>query len=240
MYIEILDQSLQPGPVGETGELYIGGAGLARGYFNRPELTAEKFIGIPDLKNLKGIARFYKTGDLARYLPDANIEFLGRVDSQIKLRGFRIELGEIESVLTQHPDIQQAVVMVREDVADDKRLVSYVVPKPSRMPTVAGKPRYILPNNLAIAHLNQNETDFLYKEIFEIKAYLKHGITIQDGDCIFDVGTNIGLFSLFAHLSANPIKIYGFEPNPFVFEKLEHNTALYQVDAKLFNCGLSG
>ncbi|HID98665.1 MAG TPA: amino acid adenylation domain-containing protein [Thiotrichaceae bacterium] len=240
VYIEILDQSLQPVPVGETGELYIGGAGLARGYFNRPELTAENFIDIPDLKNIKGIARFYKTGDLARYLPDGNIEFLGRVDSQIKLRGFRIELGEIESVLTQHPDIQQAVVMLREDVADDKRLVSYVVPKPSRMPTVGGKPRYILPNNLAIAHLNQNETDFLYKEIFEIKAYLKHGITIQDGDCIFDVGTNIGLFSLFAHLSAHHIKVYGFEPNPFVFEKLEHNTALYQVDAKLFNCGLSG
>ncbi|RKZ67573.1 MAG: hypothetical protein DRQ99_06290 [Candidatus Parabeggiatoa sp. nov. 3] len=240
VHIEILDQSLQPVPVGKEGELYIGGAGLARGYFNRPELTAEHFIDIPDLKNLKGIARFYKTGDLARYLPDGNIEFLGRIDAQIKLRGYRIELGEIETVLTQHPDIQQSVVMLREDVANDKRLVSYVVPKPSRAPTIAGQPRYTLPNNLAIAHLNKNETDFLYKEIFEINAYLKHGITIQNGDCVFDVGTNIGLFSLFAHLSANHIKVYGFEPNPFVFEKLEHNTALYQVDAKLFNCGLSG
>ena len=238
----ILDPQLQPVPVGESGELYIGGAGLARGYFNRPELTAKKFISkanLPVLKDLAGLV-LYKTGDLARYLPDGHIEFLGRIDDQVKLRGFRIELGEIETVLAQYPDVQQAVVTVREDVANDKRLVSYVVPKPSRMPTVAGKPRYTLPNNLAIAHLNKNETDFLYKEIFEVRAYIKHGITIQNGDCIFDVGTNIGLFSLFAHLSGNNVKVYGFEPNPFVFEKLELNTTLYEVDAKLFNCGLSG
>jgi len=240
--IYILDQKLQPVPVGEAGELYIGGAGLARGYFNRPQLTAEKFIPKPNLtgfKNLSGLV-LYKTGDLARYLPDGNLEFLGRTDNQVKLRGFRIELGEIEMVLAQHSDVQQAVVTVREEIVGDKRLVGYVVPKPSRMPTVAaGEPRYVLPNNLAIAHLNKNETDFLYKEIFEINAYLKHGITIKDGDCIFDVGTNIGLFSLFAHLNGNNIKVYGFEPNPFVFEKLELNTALYEVNAKLFNCGLS-
>jgi len=236
----ILDQQLQSVPVGESGELHIGGVGLARDYLNRPELTAEKFILKPNLTGLVSDIRLYKTGDLARYLPDGNIEFLWRIDNQVKLRGFRIELGEIETVLTQHPDVQQAVVTVREDVANDKRLVGYVVPKPSRALTIASQPRYTLPNNLAIAHLNKNETDFLYKEIFEINAYLKHGIMIKDGDCIFDVGTNIGLFSLFAHLSANNVKVYGFEPNPFVFEKLELNTALYEVDAKLFNCGLSG
>ena len=244
--ISILDQQLQPVPVGESGELYIGGACLARGYLNRPVLTAEKFIPnqIPPnslfSKETPFLStRLYKTGDLARYLPDGNIEFLGRTDSQVKLRGYRIELGEIETALAQYPDVREAVVLVREDVVGDKRLVSYVVPKPSRAPTIAGKPRYPLPNNLAIAHLNKNETDFLYKEIFEVGAYLKHGITIKDGDCIFDVGTNIGLFSLFAHFSGKNVKIYGFEPNPFVFEKLELNTALYQVNAKLFNCGLS-
>ncbi len=243
---DILDQQLQSVPVGESGELHIGGVGLARDYLNRPELTAEKFILKPNLtgfKNGSGLVssdiRLYKTGDLARYLPDGNIEFLGRIDNQVKLRGFRIELGEIETVLAQHPDVQQAVVTVREEVVGDKRLVGYVVSKPSRAPTIASQPRYTLPNNLAIAHLNKNETDFLYKEIFEINAYLKHGITIKDGDCIFDVGTNIGLFSLFAHLSAHNVKVYGFEPNPFVFEKLKLNTALYEVDAKLFNCGLS-
>lgn len=246
VHIYILNKELQPVSVEETGELYIGGACLARGYLNHPELTAEKFVPhqnkIPPTPPLQKeeISRLYKTGDLVRYLPDGNLEFVGRTDDQIKLRGFRIELGEIETVLAQYPDVQQAVVTVREDVAEDKRLVGYVVPKPARMPMVAGKPRYILPNNLAIAHLNQNETDFLYKEIFDIKAYLKHEITIQDDDCIFDVGTNIGLFTLFAHLSGNNVKVYGFEPNPFVFKKLELNTALYQVDAKLFNCGLSG
>ncbi len=244
---DILDQQLQSVPVGESGELHIGGVGLARDYLNRPELTAEKFILKPNLtgfKNGSGLVssdiRLYKTGDLARYLPDGNIEFLGRIDNQVKLRGFRIELGEIETVLAQHPDVQQAVVTVREEIVGDKRLVGYVVPKPSRSPTIASQPRYTLPNNLAIAHLNKNETDFLYEEIFEINAYLKHGITIKDGDCIFDVGTNIGLFSLFTHLSAHNVKVYGFEPNPFVFEKLKLNTALYEVDAKLFNCGLSG
>jgi amino acid adenylation domain-containing protein/FkbM family methyltransferase len=244
--ISILDLQLQPVSVGESGELYIGGACLARGYLNRPELTAEKFI--PNQISTNSLfsketpflsTRLYKTGDLARYLPDGNIEFLGRTDSQVKLRGFRIELGEIETALAQHLDVQEAVVLVREDVVGDKRLVSYVVPKPSKAPTIAGKPRYTLPNNLAIAHLNKNETDFLYKEIFEVGAYLKHGITIKDGDCIFDVGTNIGLFSLFAHFRGKNVKIYGFEPNPFVFDLLELNTALYEVDAKLFNCGLS-
>ncbi len=244
--ISILDPQRQPVPVGESGELYIGGACLARGYLNRPELTAEKFI--PNQISPNSLfsketpflsARLYKTGDLARYLPDGNIEFLGRTDSQVKLRGYRIELGEIETALAQYPDVREAVVLVREDVVGDKRLVSYVVPKPLRAPTIAGKPRYPLPNNLAIAHLNKNETDFLYKEIFEVGAYLKHGITIKDGDCIFDVGTNIGLFSLFAHISGKNVKIYGFEPNPFVFDLLKLNTTLYQVDAKLFNCGLS-
>jgi aspartate racemase len=149
--VYILDDDLQPLPVGVPGQLYIGGDGLARGYHNRPELTREKFIPEP----FKGPGvRIYSTGDMARYLPDGNIELLGRIDHQVKIRGFRIELGEIEATLSQHPDVRQTVVIVREDTPSEKRLVAYVVPRPGRSPTVgdlrtflgAKLPEYMVPS----------------------------------------------------------------------------------------------
>ncbi len=124
--VYLLDPNLNPVPIGVPGELHIGGDGLARGYLNRPELTREKFIRHPFSRNPQ--ARLYKTGDLARYLPDGNIECLGRIDDQVKLRGFRIELGEIESVLHQHATVSESVVVAREDAPGDRRLVAYVVP----------------------------------------------------------------------------------------------------------------
>jgi len=123
--VYVLDGNEQPVPIGVCGELYIGGDGLARGYLNRPELTAEKFIPNPFSDVPK--ARLYKTGDLARYLPDGNIEYLGRIDNQVKIRGFRIELGEIETILNQDSTVQEAVVISREDEPGDKRLVAYIV-----------------------------------------------------------------------------------------------------------------
>jgi acyl carrier protein len=123
--IYILDPHLKPVPIGITGELYVGGTCVGRGYLNRPELTQAKFIPHPFSSHPGD--RVYKTGDLARYLPDGNIEFLGRIDNQVKIRGFRIELGEIESALNSHHHIQQAVVMAREDVPGNKQLVAYLV-----------------------------------------------------------------------------------------------------------------
>ena len=150
--VYVLDAYLHPVPIGVTGEVYIGGDGVARGYLNRPELTAEKFL--PDPFSREPSARLYKTGDLARYLPDGNLEFVGRSDHQVKLRGYRIELGEIESVLRPHPAIQDIVVVLREEMVGDKRLVAYLVPAQSQLPPVSelrsfvqGKlPEYMVPS----------------------------------------------------------------------------------------------
>src|SRR6266571_4234159 len=149
--IYILDEHLQQVPIGVPGELYIGGAGLAKAYLNRPELTAERFIPNPFSQNPG--ARLYKTGDLARFLPDGQIAFLGRTDHQIKIRGYRVELGEIEAVLNQHPAVQQAMVIAHEDVPGEKRLVAYIVPNPGvqlssdslRETLAAYLPDYMLP-----------------------------------------------------------------------------------------------
>jgi len=139
--IYLLDSPLNPVPVGVPGELCIGGGGLARDYLNRPELTAEKFI--PNPFSDEPDARLYKTGDLARYLPDGNIEFLGRLDYQVKLRGFRIELGEIEAVLSQHLAVRDIVVLAREDEPGNKRLVAYVVPTQNQKPTIDELRRFL-------------------------------------------------------------------------------------------------
>lgn len=235
--IYLLDQNLNPVPIGVPGEVHIGGDNLTRGYLNRPELTAEKFI--PKPFGNESAARLYKTGDRARYLPDGNIEFLGRTDHQVKIRGYRIEPGEIEAVLREHPQVREVAVVGREDTVGEKRLVAYVVAEQDCAPTVAGKQRYRLPSGAAVAQVNKNETDYLYQEIFERQAYLRHGITINDGDCIFDVGANIGLFMLFANQICTSPRVYSFEPSPAVFEVLRANASLYGPKVKLFNFGLS-
>jgi hypothetical protein len=141
----ILDNHLYPVPIGIPGEICVGGVGLARGYANSPDLTAERFI--PDPFSAEPNARLYRTGDLARYRSDGRIEFLGRVDHQVKIRGFRVEIGEIEAVLSHHPGVQQAIVVACDDAQGRNRLVAYVIPKKGEV-LVAGELRDFLRREL--------------------------------------------------------------------------------------------
>jgi amino acid adenylation domain-containing protein len=141
MQVYLLDQHLRPVPIGIPGEIHVGGVGLARGYLNQPPLTAERFV--PDPFSHTPGARLYKTGDLARFVGDGEIEFVGRVDQQVKVRGFRIELGEIETVLSRHPGLREAVVVAREDVSGAKRLIAYVVAREEPPPATSELRNYL-------------------------------------------------------------------------------------------------
>ena len=258
--IHIVDANLQPVPVGVPGELQIAGVGLARGYVNRPDLTAEKFI--PDPFSRVPGARMYRTGDLTRYRPGGEIEFLGRIDHQVKVRGFRIELGEIEAALISHKAVREAVVIAKESHTGDKRLLAYVVPRQEHLPELQAytdaaaqssttsapdarredaERRHKLPNGLVIAHDGdiQFNTMDIYREVFEKEVYLKHGVTLSDGDCVFDVGAHIGLFTLFVNEKCRNARVYAFEPIPPTFKVLRANVSIPGLSVKLFNLGLA-
>src|SRR5262249_33129129 len=139
--INILDDAIEPVPIGVLGEIFIGGVNVGRGYLGRADMTGERYI--PDPYSDEKGARLYRTGDIGRYTTDGNIECVGRKDQQVKIRGFRIELGEIESVITAHPHINEVVVIVREDSPGDKRLVAYIVPDHSHQLLVPDLRRFV-------------------------------------------------------------------------------------------------
>lgn len=225
--VYVLDKQLTPVPAGVTGELYIGGIGVSRGYWKQADLTAARFV--PDPWNPQGGTRMYRTGDLVRYRADGSLEFLGRMDEQVKLRGHRIELGEIETTLRQHDSVREAVVAIKELTPGDSSLVAYIVPQASHGREL-----------LDVAHHGSFQTSIIYKEVFEDEVYLKHGITLDDGAVVFDVGANIGLFTLFARRKCPTAQIYSFEPLPPNFELLQANVTRHEANAQLFNYGLFG
>lgn len=244
----VLDSELQPLPVGLPGELYLAGVQVGLGYHGRPELTAERFV--TDIFSDNPKAKMYRTGDRARWRADGVVEYLGRLDDQIKLRGFRIELGEIGSAMQQHAAISDAVAVLRTE--RNGIVVGYAVPDETTAAPVrklldldaagelSSKSLHELPNGLTVFQRNRGETEFLYREIFEGEGYLRHGLTVGDDDVVFDVGANIGMFTVFCGTHARNTRVYSFEPIPPIFSTLSDNASLYDVGGRVFNCGLGG
>ena len=233
----VLDEAQNLVPKGMVGELCVSGVGLARGYVKRPDLTEKYFKYHEDIGE-----RLYHTGDLVRLNPDNELEYVGRKDDQFKLRGYRVEPEEIARNLTTHPGIEEAVVIKTEGDS----LAAIAVPdktnaKPLQYFFQHKKTAKFstLPNGLVALYKNKFEIDVLYDEIFVDQIYHRSGVTINDGDTIFDVGANIGLFSLYAGLHYNNVKVFAFEPVPEVFEIMHANTQMYNINVEAFDYGLS-
>ncbi len=247
--IFILDEQQALVPIGVTGELYIGGKALSKGYLNKPKLTTSKFIINPfsDEKN----NLLYKTGDVGRWLPNGQIELAGRVDDQVKIRGHRIELGEIENKLRAHKLVDNAVVTCRERDETGKDLIAYYQPSANNcynirkileqgeinLPERASL--YTLPNGLKMYSYNKFEIEFVYDEIFSHNVYFKNGMSLPDGGVVLDIGANSGMFSVLAGMVAKDVTIYAFEPLPPTYEILKLNTSIHPGNFNLFNMGVS-
>ncbi len=233
----VLDERLEPLPAGVAGELFIGGAGVARGYLGRGAETAERFLPDP-FAGVSG-ARLYRSGDRARHLPEGAVACLGRLDRQVKVRGFRVEPDEVAAALREHPGVEEGVVVPAADAAGDLRLVAYVVPRRRWAAEVDGRRRHALPNGLAVAHQNRNETEYLYQEIFGRHTYARHGIRLSEDAVVLDCGANIGMFTLFVACCRPRARVYAFEPLPPLYRTLRLNAELHAPGAKVFPIGLS-
>ncbi|MBK8552374.1 MAG: amino acid adenylation domain-containing protein [Ignavibacteria bacterium] len=245
--IYILGRQNEILPAGIPGEICIGGDGIARGYLNLPELSKEKFIKDP-FSNEAG-SRLYKSGDLGRWMPDGNIEYLGRPDEQLKIRGYRIEPGEIEECIASVSGVRNAKVIAAEG-AGSKKLNAYVQIDKDKLPLLSNYEQLlskdkiqksnlnILPNGLPILSHNLNEVKFLYNEIFEDHCYLKHGITLNEDSVVIDIGANVGFFTVFLNALSKNIKVYSIEPIPEVYELLSANRELYNIPGKAFELAI--
>jgi amino acid adenylation domain-containing protein/FkbM family methyltransferase len=242
--VRVLDERMRAVPAGVPGELYIGGAGVARGYLGRPGATAERFVPDPSAPG----ARMYRTGDRVRFLAGGALEFLGRRDHQVKVRGFRVEPGEVEAALEEHPGVERAVVVPLGE-GGELRLAAYVVPggpaaavrrfaQMRRAPATRRLAWHELPNGLTVFHLNPGETDYLYRGIFEEREYFRHGIALPEDATVFDVGANIGLFSLLAARLSPGARIFAVEPLPPIAEILRANAQLHGLNARVVEAGL--
>jgi len=233
----VLDERLEPLPAGVPGELFIGGAGVARGYLGQGAQTAERFL--PDPFAGSPGARMYRTGDRARHLPGGALECLGRLDRQVKIRGFRVEPDEVALALREHPGVEAAVAVPFEEAGGGVRLAAYTVPRRLWAAEIDGRKRFVLPNGMAIAHQNRNETEYLFQEIFVRHTYAQHGVRLREEAVVLDLGANIGMFMMFVAACRPRARLYSFEPLPPLFRTLRLNAELYAPGAKVFPAGVA-
>ncbi|MFC0039499.1 non-ribosomal peptide synthetase [Actinomadura rayongensis] len=239
--VYVLDRNGRPMPTGGVGELVIAGGAVGRGYLNRPELTAERFL--PDPFRDGPDARMYRTGDLGRRLPDGSLEFLGRNDDQVKIRGYRIELGEISARLNDHPAVEDSRVVVRGD-GDDRRLVAYVVPSARTARPVRELRRLAVTDPDALEHLRelpnglpvfQRGADTRSEKVFTDANLLRHGITLAEDARVVDLGAGSGLGALFAGLHCPDGTVHAYEPDPEARDALRRNAALYGLNVGILD-----
>jgi amino acid adenylation domain-containing protein/FkbM family methyltransferase len=242
----VLDENLQPVPPDVRGELYLAGIQLARGYVNNPALTVQRFVACPFGKPGE---RMYRTGDLAWWNEHGELEYAGRADTQVKIAGVRVELSEIEAVLARHAAVSQAAVVVAKSDGSNARLEGFVTLSPSVDPGLHRLVRLLaqerhpeiveLSPGLPVCVLNEAEARFMYREIFKEAVYGMETGWLPEGACVFDVGANIGLFSLLIGLTTRDAKIYAFEPIPEVFDLLRQNMELYGLQVEAHRCGVA-
>jgi|GEM_PF-6858524 len=249
--LHVLDRAGELQPPGIPGELCISGIGLARGYLNNPALTAEKFVANPlaGPETSGDFARVYRTGDLARWRADGNLEFLDRLDHQVKLRGLRIEPGEIENRLAELPPVGQCLVSV-VGASASPQLAAYIVPDPVSAPLAlrllelkadggaAGREWMELPNRLPVFMANRKETEFMFGEIFGQRCYHWAELSLPANSVVLDIGANLGLFSLWMGQLCPGARILACEPIPELHALLSLNCRLHGLDAEALNLGL--
>ena len=242
----VLDTFGAPQPAGVPGELYIGGFGVTLGYVGASASEEARF----EADRFLGSGMMYRTGDVARWNAEGQLEYMGRMDRQVKLRGYRIELGEVESVLNGYEGLSRSVVVAEEGTTGEKQLNSYLVVDPLEYPVLSqlvkmecekeGTGDYVeLPNGLPMYYIDDKDIHNIYKEVFEEEIYLQEGIILSPGDTIIDIGANIGMFSLFSHLATEKAcAIHAIEPITEIREVLKKNVRLHRIETKVHPYGM--